>query len=663
MLAALARLFNLILEPCYNLTGNWWAAILVFTLIVKVILLPLSLWCQKNSIIMVKLMPELNRIKIRHFGDRETIGEEQAALNKREHYHPMLSLVPLAVQIIILFGLVDVIHGITDSGAPGTAFLGLVPATDGGLAWIMPLAAGLSAVAMGCAQNRINPLQKEQSRAEKNFTNGLSIALSLFLGIFVAAGMAFYWVISNLSSILIQVICNLIINPKKYVDYPALYQTRDELEALNALGKTDRPWYRPDPLVWREKADYKRFFNVIGKHLVFYAEGSGYYKYFQGAIEWLLANSDVPIHYITKDPNDQVFELAKQNPQLIPYYISEKRLITLMMKMDADMVVTSLGDLDVYYIKRSYVRKDIEYVYLCHHMTSTSYTSHKEEYMNYDTLMCVNHEQVTEQRRFEEVYAHEGVRRKNLVPTGYDLLDRDIAEYNELVASGWRNERPVVLIGPSWQPDNLCDSCIDELIESLLGHGWRVIVRPHPEYVKRYKPRWEAILERWSHVPQDELFFEKDFSRNDTVFKADILITDWSSVAFEFSFCTKKPSLFINTTPKLNNPNYQEFADNPSDLWLRHEVGRAIDPDQVSQAGDIVTEMLATADTWHDKIADIVEGYIFNLGHGGQAAGEYILTSLLAKQQAREEGKPLPGVAPLANEASAKGGEADEHVA
>ena len=60
---------------------------------------------------------------------------------------------------------------------------------------------------------------------------------------------------------------------------------------------------------------------------------------------------------------------------------------------------------------------------------------------------------------------------------------------------------------------------------------------------------------------------------------------------------------------------------------------------------------------------DIVDGYIFNLGHGGQAAGEYILTSLLAKQAAREAGEPLPGVAPLASESAAAGGEADEHVA
>lgn len=85
-------------------------AILLFTVIIKIVLMPLSLWCQWNSIVMVKIMPELNRIKVKYFGDAETIGEKQTLLNKKHHYHPLLSLIPLAAQILVLFGLVEVIQ-------------------------------------------------------------------------------------------------------------------------------------------------------------------------------------------------------------------------------------------------------------------------------------------------------------------------------------------------------------------------------------------------------------------------------------------------------------------------------------------------------------------------------------------------------------------------
>lgn len=633
MFAAIAKVLDLIVQPCYNLTGNWWVAILLFTVIIKLILLPMALWVQKNSIAMVQIIPEVNRIKIRYFGDRETIGEKQNALYKEKHYHPMLSLVPLAIQIIILFGLVDVIHMITDNGAPGTEFLGLVPITDGGLSWLWPVGAALSAVVMGFAQNRINPLQKEQTAAEKNMTNGISIVLSLVLGIFVASGMCFYWICSNLSSIAIQALCNVIIKPRDHIDYHDLEASRQEMEELDRLNDTKGKWYKRNPLAKRENADYRRFFNVVGKHIVFYAEGSGFYKYFKGAIEYLLEHSDCIIHYVTNDPGDRIFELAKMQPRIKPYYIDQKKSITLFMKFDADIMVLTTEDLDNYYLKRSYVRKDVEYVFMFHHMTSTHLTALKHSYEHYDTLLCVGPHQETELRRAEELY---GLKRKNLVECGYDLLDEEIASYKRLVAEGRDdNPKPVVLIAPSWQEDCILDSCIDDMLSSLLGNGWKVIVRPHPEYTKRYKPRWEAIKARYGHVSEDELYFEHDFSSNETIFTSDIMITDWSSIFCEYSFSTGKPTIFIDTKMKVNNPDYAELGIEPTDISLRNQLGVSLSPGETSNVADTVREMLESQQEWRDRIFDIRDSFIFNVGTGGEKAGEYLLEAMLRKQDER----------------------------
>ena len=634
--SAVADVLQLIVQPCYALTGNWWISILLFTLITKVVLLPMSLWVQKNSIVMVNVMPEINRIKVKYYGDREAIGEKQQAVFKEKHYHPLLSMVPLLVQVIILFGLVDVIHSITDNGAPGTEFLGMVPVTDGGMSWIMPLLAGLSAVAMGFAQNRINPLQREQSRAEKNTTNGLSIGLSLVLGVFVSAGMCFYWICSNLSSIAIQALMNICIVPAKHIDYEDLAASRTEIEALEALeAERKTPWWKRDPLTKREVADYKRFFKIAGKHIVFYSEGSGFYKYFKGAIDYLLANSDVNIHYITNDPNDRIFALVEQQPRIKPYYIGQKRSITLMMKMDADVVVSTLEDLDNYYIKRSYVRKDTEYVFMPHHMTSMHLTPSKQAYDHYDTVLCVGPHQVAELRREEQLYQ---LPAKNLAECGYDLLDDDVAAMAARRAAGkMTNERPVVIVAPSWQEDNLLDSCADELLSQLLGRGWKVIVRPHPEYTKRYRPRWMALIERYSHVPESDLYFERDFSSNDTVFTSDVLITDWSSVFCEFSFSTLRPSVFINTPMKVGNPDWRELGIEPTDISLRNKVGRSFDPADLSGLGDAVAEMIAHPNAWSEKVSAVRDEMIFNLGHAAEVAGEYLLERVLVKQDEENE--------------------------
>lgn len=669
MKEAITNALMLLMQPCYALTQNWWLAIALFTVLVKIILLPLSLWCQKNSIVMVQLMPELNRIKVKHFGDAEAIGEAQTKLHKQMHYHPLLSLVPLAVQILILFGLVDVVHYITDNGFPGTEFLGAQPTIDGGLSWIMPLLAGASAVVMGFAQNRINPLQREQSRAEKNMTNGLSVALSLFLGIFVAAGMCFYWVCSNVTSIAVQALCNVIIKPRKYIDYNDLAQSRIELEQLENLGGPQRSWWKKDPQAAREKADYKRFMSIDGKHLVFYSEGSGFYKYFQGAIEYLLEHSTCPIHYVTNDPNDQVFSLAQTHPRLLPYYIGPKRAITLFMKMDADVVATTLEDLDSFYLKRSYVRQDIEYVFFFHHMLSTHLTPLAAAYDSYDTLLCVGPHQVAEVRRREQMA---DLPPKRLIECGYDLLDREIESYQKLLArakecgaeqsscSGRRgiNGRSdntvscdrgqngaaatapsrvsTILIAPSWQEDNLLDLCINDMLKQLVTPGIRVIVRPHPEYIKRFGPRWEALQKRWEDTNDEQLHFEGDFSSNESICTSDVLITDWSSISCEFSFSTLKPCIFIDTPMKERNATWRDWNMEPTDITLRNKIGISFVPDALDGLAQTVDSMIARPDDWSERIESIRDGFIFNLGHGGEIAGEYLLSAVLEKQEACE---------------------------
>ena len=628
MFEALASVLNLIMQPCYQLTGNWWVSIFLFTVICKIILMPLSLWCQKNSIVMVTVMPAINRLKVQYYGDKETIGEKQSELFKEKKYHPMLSLVPLAVQVLILFGLVDVIHGVTDGGAPGTEFLGMVPTVDGGLSWIMPVLAGLSAVALGFAQNAINPLQKEQTSAEKNFTNGLSIALSLVLGVFVAAGMAFYWICSNLTAILVQVLCNLIVKPAKYIDYDDLEESRKEVEALESLVEKKK-WWQKDPLSKREKADYERFFNVVNKHIVYYTEGSNYYRFFQGGIEYLLAHSNVAIHYVTNDPDDIIFDMAKDNPRIQPYFVREKKAITLMMKMDADVVVTTQDDLDNYYIKRSRMRKDIEYVYEPHHMTSFYLTGWKHGYDNYDTILCTGHHQAEELRLGEKVYGL--ARKKNLPLIGYDMLDRSIAR--EEAADRQPNERPVVVIGPSWQEDNILDSCIDELAGALVGHGWRIVVRPPPEYVKRYRPRWDALKTRVGQLAgPEELVFEDDYSKPSSANIADIMITDWSTISFDFCFSKLKPAVYINTPMKVNNPDWRELGETPTDITLRDQTGVSFAPEDVAQVGATIEHMLANTDEWTERLRAVRADHIANLGHGGEAAGEYLLSAILRHQ-------------------------------
>lgn len=59
----LSEALGYVMYFCYYLVHNYGLAIILFTLISKIVLLPVSVWVQKNSIKMVKMQPEINRIK------------------------------------------------------------------------------------------------------------------------------------------------------------------------------------------------------------------------------------------------------------------------------------------------------------------------------------------------------------------------------------------------------------------------------------------------------------------------------------------------------------------------------------------------------------------------------------------------------------------------
>lgn len=625
--------FEVVMNGCYALCRNYGAAILLFTLISKLVLLPVSVWVQKNSIKMVKMQPEINFIMVKHFGDKDTIAEEQALVYKREKYHPMASIFPLIIQLALLMCVIAVIKRGMNNPSIDMNFAGvdlsLVPSIEGiNLIW-SPIVAGLSAWLLCVAQNASNVLQSEQSNLNKYGLMAFSVGLSLYLGWFVSVGVALYWTASNVFAIIQLYILNWAINPKKYVDYEALEKSKKELEALGSIGKGRRRRFN-DPETKRERQDYKKFFSVVNKHLVFYSESSGFYKYYKGMIEYLLNNTNLVIHYITSDPDDAVFALAKEKTQLRPYYIGEKRLITLMMKLEADIMVMTMPDLENYHIKRSYIDKDIEYVYIPHGMDSLNLTMRTGSMDHYDTVFCVGKHQKEEIEKTEAAY---GLPKKNLVEWGYALLDEMRADYERLEAADHDKKR--VLIAPSWQEDNIVDSCLEKILDNLKGQGYYVTVRPHPQHVRHRAELMEQLKKRYEQDKDIEI--QTDFSSNSTVFEADLMITDWSGIAYEYAYTTRKPVLFINTPMKVMNPEYQKIDTVPLNIFLREEIGCSLNMDELDKLSERVEMLLEKRDKYYEKIGSFVEEYVYNHGISAEVGAKYLVSQIQKKIELKKK--------------------------
>jgi len=625
--------FESVMNGCYALCKNYGAAILVFTLLSKIVLLPVSVWVQKNSIKMVKMQPEINFIMVKHFGDKDTIAEEQASVYKREKYHPMASIFPLIIQLVLLMCVIEVIKRGINNPSIDMNFLGidlsLVPSVEGiGLIW-SPAVAGFSAWLLCVAQNASNVLQSEQSKFNKYGLMAFSVGLSLYLGWFVSVGVALYWTASNVLAIIQLYLLNLAINPKKYVDYEALEKSKRELQSMGNIGGGKRRRFH-DPDARRERQDYKKFFSVVNKHLVFYSESSGFYKYYKGTIEYLLENTNLVIHYITSDPKDAIFELAKEKAQIRPYYIGEKKLITLMMKLEADIMVMTMPDLENFHIKRSYVDKNIEYLYMQHGMDSLNLTFRTGSVDHYDTIFCVGKHQKEEVEKTEAVY---GLPKKRLIECGYTLLDEMRADYEKLELPACDKKR--ILIAPSWQKDNIIDSCLGKILDNLKGQGYYITVRPHPQHVRHKAEQMEQLKRQYEQDADIEI--QTDFSSNSTIFEAALVITDWSSIAYDYAYTTRKPVLFINTPMKVMNPEYKKIDTVPLNILLRDEIGCSLNLDELDRISESVKMLLENREKYYEKIEKFVDEYVYNHGKSAEVGAKYIVSQIQKKIEAKRK--------------------------
>jgi len=663
-----------LMYACYRLTGNYGLSIILFTFITKVIMFPLSLISQKNSIVMVRIRPQLEEIRQRYAGNSTEMASKQKELYRREKYSAWKGMLPLLVQIPIILGLINVIYnplqhllrlepsvinsllertatfsgttvaglgtsaeltvletvqeniaffgglpGVNEIASMNLKFLGLnlaeVP-TINSLSILYPVFSGLSAFVLAMYQNKHNVLQRAQGVVSRRVMTVILVAFSAFFAAILPCGVGLYWIAGNLLSIPVLLLCNIIYDPGEYAEeiehLVAPKLSKEEKLEQRALNKEKRR---------RQRADVKRFNSTKDKRLVFYSESDGFYKYFEGYINYILEHSDVVIHYVTSDVRDRVLSMNKARIQA--YYVGPIALIRVMMLMDADIVVMTMPDLEKYHIKRSLVRKDIEYIYTDHGMTSLHLMLQENALDYFDTIFCYGPNHIREVREMERVY---NLPAKTLVKTGFPLLDSMI-EGAEAIGDVI-NDPKIILIAPSWQQDNILEYCLEETLRPLLGAGYRIVVRPHPEFIKRFPGKMRKIIERYKDDVGDDFEIQTSFASSETVYSADLVITDWSSIANEFSYARKKPSLFINTPMKVVNPNYKKIPLVPLDISLRDEIGISIDVEDLDTILDVVHTLFDNADEYRGRIADVVSQNIFDVGDGARGGGQYIIDAL-----------------------------------
>tara|TARA_B100002003_G_scaffold236073_1_gene251678 strand:- start:76 stop:1218 length:1143 start_codon:yes stop_codon:yes gene_type:complete len=360
------------------------------------------------------------------------------------------------------------------------------------------------------------------------------------------------------------------------------------------------------------------------RKIVFYSEGQAYWVHLEGILTEFLSQTNTPVCYITSDQDDP--GLCYEHPNLRSFKIDDGGCRNWLFKnIDTDVMVMTMPDLEKHQVKRS--KHPVHYVYVQHSLVSLHMVYRKGAFDHFDTIFCAGPHQVREVRAIEKKYQ---LPQKGVVEHGYGRLDA-IIENRKTREPKLPNNPKQILIAPSWGEYSLIETVGDQVVSHLLENGFHVILRPHPQTVKLAKIQLESILRQYKNNSNFEL--EVNFSSQDSLHRSDLMISDWSGAALDYSFGLGKPVLFIDVPRKVNNPEYESINMEPFEIWIRNKIGKIHSVEALDSLSRSVDDLLSVEK--HTDYESLIECNVFNAGISSRIGAEYLIEALAKSVKTR----------------------------
>ena len=202
----LQQFFYLINNGIYKMIPNidlsFGLAIIVFTIIIRILLLPLSIKQMKSTAKMSLVQPEMKKIQEKYKSDPQKAQQEVMKFYKEKGVSPMGGCLPMLIQMPILFALFAVFNTLYMQGA---GFLWMPDLTLADPYYILPI---LSTVTTYFSSKLMQPGgDSAQAKQTSTMNTGMAIFMG-FMSIKFKGALVLYWVINNI----LQIIQTLVIN-------------------------------------------------------------------------------------------------------------------------------------------------------------------------------------------------------------------------------------------------------------------------------------------------------------------------------------------------------------------------------------------------------------------------------------------------------------------
>ncbi len=208
-------MFSIISKPLFwllkwfhDLVGNWGLAIILVTMVVKLIFYKLSETSYKSMARMRKLQPRIKALQERYADDKQKLGQATWEMYRKEKVNPAKGCLPIIIQMPVFLALYWVlIESVELRQAPFMFWIHDLSLRDP--IFVLPFLMGISMF----VQFKLNPAPPDPMQA-KIFAM-MPIMMTIFMAFF-PAGLVLYWLVNNILSIIQQYVITKRIEKEKF---------------------------------------------------------------------------------------------------------------------------------------------------------------------------------------------------------------------------------------------------------------------------------------------------------------------------------------------------------------------------------------------------------------------------------------------------------------
>lgn len=274
--------------------------------------------------------------------------------------------------------------------------------------------------------------------------------------------------------------------------------------------------------------------------------------------------------------------------------------------LEADLLVTTTPQLDVMMFRRS---KRVRRYCIVQHALGESRYVRPFAYDFFDTVLCCGPLVKQNIRRIEAIRK---LPQKELLETGVPHYDELVRRAAEIPAAA---RATTVLVAPSWGPCSLFTNFGTGFVRDIAAR-YPVIVRPHPQMRVSQSRLYEEILSI------EGVTVDTEATPSRAMASADIVLSDISGIAYEFTFLYEKPVLVVDLDVGVGGLEGHLLRDVPSLRQLCSDFVEVVPPSEVPRLPERIAEALSRSSA--ERIARGREAFVYNYGQAGAVAARQI---------------------------------------